>query len=62
MRDIPIIIISVPFLIIYTLLILIAVPIFGILSIVGGIALAIHALVLLIYEDLVVGPEKPGDI
>jgi hypothetical protein len=62
MRDIPIIIISVPFLVIYALLILIAVPIFGILSIVGGIALAIHAVVLLIYEAIVVGPEKPGDI
>jgi hypothetical protein len=62
MRDLPVIIISVPFVVIYTLLMLVAIPILGVLSIVGGIAFAIHVVLLTIYEAIVVGPEKPGDI
>jgi len=62
MRDIPVIILSLPFLVVYALLLLIAIPIIGILSIVGGLLLVIHIVVLSIYEAIVVGPEKPGDI
>ena len=62
MRDIPVIILSLPFLVVYALLLLIAIPIIGILSIVGGLLLVIHIAVLSIYEAIVVGPEKPGDI